>query len=43
MANTESPRRRAIREGRLFSHPIPCNLVKDERGVWVESPWFVRK
>lgn len=31
---------RAIRDGRIIPHPIPCNLVKDERGVWVEAPWI---
>ena len=33
-------RQKAIREGRLIPHPIPCRLVKNADGVWVEVPQY---
>lgn len=34
-------RLKALCERRLFPHPIPCLLVKNADGMWVESPWFL--
>lgn len=32
----------AMKKGFIVGHPIPCRLVKNDAGEWVEGAWIIK-